>query len=308
MVMLGGGFKSGHTLSKKDLMKAQRTRLINKALKQKGLPTLTASQKGKLNRGEITEKQLLKGAGLLGSLGSIGDSIFGLGEGGAVRRRVRGRRPRKMAGSGLLGSLGEIGDSVFGLGEGGFDSTMQYIAGGRARGSRGSRKRMTGAGLFSKLGSLAKKGVSHLASNPDLVNAGIGLLQNVLGKGGVSMGGVEMGGVEMGGAMRRRGRGRPRKHMAGSGLLGSLGEIGDSVFGLGEGGFDSTMQYIAGGAKRGRGRPRKHMAGSGLLGTLGSVGDSIFGLGEGVRRGRGRPRKHRGGVSMGGKDMYFSGL
>jgi hypothetical protein len=308
MVMLGGGFKSGHTLSKKDLMKAQRTRLINKALKAKGLPVLTASQKGKLNRGEISEKQLLKGAG-------------------------------------LLTALGELGDSVFGLGEGGFDDTMQYIAGGR---SRPRNAKMSGAGLFSKLSSLAKKGVSHLANNPDLVNAGIGLLKNVLGNGGVSMGGVSMGGV-----VRRRGR--PSKKMAGSGLLTTLGELGDMAFGLGEGGvemggFDDTMQYIAGGAKRGRKarkskvagsgilsdlgqvaetmfgmmpgggakhrkkavrRPRKSkMAGSGLLTTLGELGDSVFGLGEGAKRGRGRPRKHKGGVSMGGAygNPYFDGL
>ena len=349
--MLGGGFKSGHTLSRQDLMKAQRTRLINKALKQKGLPTLTATQKGKLNRGEITEKQLLKGAGLLGTLGSLGDSIFGLGEGGVEM--------------------------------GGFDNTMQYIAGGRAR---NSRKRMTGAGLFSSLANLAKKGVTHLANNPDLVNAGIGMLQNVLGKGGVEMGGdigaenIFYGLMHPGAGGAKKGRGRPRRKMAGSGLLGTLGSLGDSIFGLGEGGvemaggFDNTMQYIAGGAKKGRGRPRKStrggdfadnvmfdlmnplgsgakkgrgrprkstrgggtgmdlfdglksyglggakkgrgrprrkVVGSGLLGTLGSLGDSIFGLGEGeARKGRGRPRKStRGGVSMGGRDMYFSGL
>ena len=73
---------------------------------------------------------------------------------------------------------------------------------------------------------------------------------------------------------------------------------------LGKGGVEM------GGAVRRRGRPSRKMAGSGLLGTLGSLGDSIFGLGEGeARKGRGRPRKStRGGVSMGGRDMYFSGL
>jgi hypothetical protein len=45
---------------------------------------------------------------------------------------------------------------------------------------------------------------------------------------GLGEGGVEMGGV----VPRRRGRGRPRK-MKGSGLLGNLGAIGDSIFGLG---------------------------------------------------------------------------
>ncbi len=209
MVMLGGAFEKGFKKTPEMKRKAERTRMINRCRKLKGLPPLSTAEKKKLNKGDITIDSLMKDGGFDDTMQYVAgfDDTMQYVAGGASKNH-RSRRGRKVKGAGFLGNVASqmermLGESLYGLGEGGFEM------GGAVPKSRRHRRgrKVKGAGLLGSLGEI-----------------------------GDSVFGLGESGVEMGGAVpksRRRGR-----KVKGAGLLGSLGEIGDSVFGLGEGGVE----------------------------------------------------------------------